>query len=424
MSPVHVCMLLYGDVEHDARVRREARALVEAGYRVTIATLANPGEARRDVPNIEGATVVPVPSGKAGGLLPGTPSPFLGETRARGGMGNRLLARLRWLVGYARSYAAWVAEAERRLPPADVWHGHDLPGLWAAGRLRSRHGGAVVYDSHELYLEAGSVARLPRPAKAVLALFEGRSARGAAGVITVNPSIARELERRYRVRPVVVMNCPRLVAEPPGYALRARLDLGDRPVALYHGAMSPGRGIEQLVEILPRLGPDVAVVLLGNGSLREPYASQALDPPWKGRLFVHPAVPVDALRDWVGDADVGVILFQPIDRNNVLGTPNKLFEYFEAGVPVVVSDFPEMHGIVTATGAGVTCDPSDPAAIAAAVRSILEAPAEVRAARRAAARHAAETTYNWETQSAGLLTIYAALAARIKGGSTARDRVS
>ena len=51
-----------------------------------------------------------------------------------------------------------------------------------------------------------------------------------------------------------------------------------------------------------------------------------------------------------------------------------------AGVPVVASDLPGMAGIVRATGCGVLCDPSSPAAIAAAIASILDAPPAERAA--------------------------------------------
>ena len=410
MGNIRVCMLLYGDVEHDARVQREARTLVDAGYQVTIATLALADDTRVEVGGVDGATVVPLTDGRRRRLLPGSPSPFL-EAAAEGrGPVGRLRRRLEWLAGYARTYRGWAREAERRLPPADIWHGHDLPGLWAAGRLRARHGGAVIYDSHELFLQAGSAARLPRPARSLLAFFEGRSARSAAGVITVNRSIAETLERQYRVHPVVVMNCPPF--RPPSEApqLRRQLGLVGRRVALFHGALSEGRGVEELVEVLPGLDPNTALVLLGDGPLAASLQARSAQPAWQGRLVVHPAVPLDVLRDWVCDADVGLILFQPVDRNNILGTPNKLFEYFEAGVPVVVSNFPEMERIVNETDAGVACDPTDEHAILRAIRAILDAPAETQAHRRAAARRAAAVTYNWQVQSAALVELYAAVA--------------
>jgi hypothetical protein len=83
-----------------------------------------------------------------------------------------------------------------------------------------------------------------------------------------------------------------------------------------------------------------------------------------------------------------------------------------AGVPVVASDLPGMAPIVRETGCGLVCDPSDPAAIAAALREILSAsPADLDAYRRRA-RAAAHGTYNWETQVALLFEEYGRLTGR------------
>ena len=103
---------------------------------------------------------------------------------------------------------------------------------------------------------------------------------------------------------------------------------------------------------------------------------------------------------------------QPSTLNHRLTTPNKLFEAMAAGVPVVASDLPGMAGIVRETGCGVLCDPTSPAAIAAAIRSILEAPEDERAAYRERALAAAHGTYSWEAQVEILLAEYGRLTGR------------
>jgi glycosyltransferase involved in cell wall biosynthesis len=103
-----------------------------------------------------------------------------------------------------------------------------------------------------------------------------------------------------------------------------------------------------------------------------------------------------------------------------LGTPNKLFEYLEAGVPMVVSDFPEMRRLVDETGAGIARDTSTAASLAAAVRELLDEPKSVRKSRKLRARQAAETTYNWAVQSQKLVEVYDRLSERYgtNGSST------
>jgi glycosyltransferase involved in cell wall biosynthesis len=393
-------MLLYGEVEHDARVRREATTLVGRGYDVTIATLAlRPTEPFE----LDGAHVVPLRPARRG-LVPGDESPFRSAERPNPVV--RLYRKGRWAFGYWTTYRNWAGAAREKLAPADVWHGHDLLGLLAARGLARKHGGALIHDSHELFLEAGSAARLPGPARRILFRAERGATRAAAAVITVNDSIAAELHRRYGVDPVVVMNCPPLSTAPAKPVMRKKLGLGKRPTVIHHGVLGPGRGIDILVGAIPDLPPQTAVVLLGNGPLAADLAEAAKAPAYRDRLYVVPAVPMTEVAAWLADADVGVIPFQAVDRNNVLGTPNKLFEYMAAGVPVVVSDFPEMRRIVAEIGAGLAVDTTDPRRLAGAIADLLAEPPAARKERRARERAAAETAYNWEAQARKLTAIY------------------
>ena len=50
--------------------------------------------------------------------------------------------------------------------------------------------------------------------------------------------------------------------------------------------------------------------------------------------------------------------------------PNKLFEYIQARVPVVVSDFPELRAVVQKYDIGLSVNPADSAAIAAALSRV------------------------------------------------------
>ena len=418
MGHLRVGMLLYGEVDHDARARREAAALIAAGHEVCIGVLASSlGETARF---LDGARIVPVSPGSRTGTRPGAKSPFTSKVRGPfGGRAGRAVAAVRWLVGYVATYRAWRRNAIRALPPADVWHGHDFLGLLAARGLQRRHGGRLVYDSHELFLETASASRMPGLVRKLIASMEGRAARSADAVITVNDAVAAELKRRYGVKAVVVMNCPPLL--PSGKvrgAMRATLGLGERPVVLHHGALQVGRGIEQLIAATELLPPEVAVVLLGYGD-RYDLAAKAAESHLAGRLYVHPAVPIDQIQSWVADATLGVLPFQPATLNIRLSTPNKMFEFLERGIPMVACDFPAIRQIVEAADAGIICDTTSPEAIARAIETLLAEPPERRAARSATERRAAETTYNWAAQAAVLAGLYAGFDGRESGATAA-----
>lgn len=376
---------------------REAAALASSGRRVLV--VAHKADELPDVETHDDWQLIRV--GARDRVRPGA-------VAARAGAAGRAA----WLMRYAGGFREWAeAAASTAVRWADphgpvAWHGHDLTGLVAAARARARRGGSLVYDSHELFMEAGTVARLPGPARWLLANLERRQARQADLVITVNSGIAGELVRRYRIpSPVVVMNCPVVPDDPPDRAsspMREILAMGDRPVLLHHGGLADGRGIVETIDALDHLPAEVALVVLGQGEL-VPEIEARIAGHAKGRLFHHPPVTIDELPAWVAGADVGVIAFQPVEANNLLATPNKLFECLAVGVPVVVSDFPEMRSIVDRWGVGATCEPRSPTSIADAVTRVL---AQDRRTLFTACRRAATERYSWQRQSSTLLEAY------------------
>jgi glycosyltransferase involved in cell wall biosynthesis len=137
------------------------------------------------------------------------------------------------------------------------------------------------------------------------------------------------------------------------------------------------------------------------------------------------AVPPDQLPEWVAAADVGAMPNQPRTANERLSTPNKLFESLAVGLPVVSSDFPERRAIVMDDPdgpLGAVCDPIDVRSIATAIRSILELDPASRAELRARCLGAAHDRWNWETESAGLVDLYASLADELATAGTAASR--
>jgi glycosyltransferase involved in cell wall biosynthesis len=279
----------------------------------------------------------------------------------------------------------------------------------------------VVYDSHEVFLESGTYAELPGWVRRWIGRLERRLATRAAAVVTVNPLIGEELTKRFPIRRLVVVhNCPprwEPPAEPVDHIRRVTGIGADEPALLYHGGFAAHRGLEQMAEAILEPGLETAhAVYLGYGSQREMLDRLAAEPRFNGRLHVLDAVDPDVLIEWVAGADVGVIPGQPSTLNHLLSSPNKLFEALAAGVPVAIMDFPYVRRVILDDPdgpLGTLCDPTDPASIASACRAILELSSEARADLRARCLKAAHERWNWETESARLVALYADLSAQV-----------
>jgi glycosyltransferase involved in cell wall biosynthesis len=453
---MRVVMYVQNDVVRDSRVLREASTLAEAGHVVTI--LGRASSARTAVPSPrDGVEVrllsVPVrrplwftwlahpaslwplvvrdarggpatwPRGFVAffAALAGLPWALARGAWARARPAGRGRGPLDYLARWRFGSLPWARAAAAAAPVADVHHAHDLEALPAALAAARRDGGRVVYDAHEVTLAWDVHAAQPRPVRAFMAAWERRLVRRVDGMVTVNDGCAEELVRRLAPRRIaVVRNCPPRWTGPataPG-PLRAAAGVAPGvPLVLCHGGFQANRGLEQTAEAMTLPGlEDAVLVFLGYAvHAANPIVTRILaDQRLAGRVVVLDAVPPDVLLDWVAGADVGVMPIQPTDLNHVLSTPNKLFECIAAGVPVVSSDFPERRSIVLGGPwgpLGAVCDPTDPAAIATAIRSILSLDPSAREELRARCRRAARERWNWETEATALLDLYAGLSA-------------
>ncbi|HEX5466233.1 MAG TPA: glycosyltransferase [Candidatus Limnocylindrales bacterium] len=304
--------------------------------------------------------------------------------------------------------------ARAAAPPADIYHGMAFMGVPVALDLATRHKARAVYDARDIYLEARNLARQRGPVRWFLGRMERGWARRSAAVVTVNDAYADVMAGRFGARPLVVMNCSARFEppDPPEHRFHDALGLAPgTPVVLYHGGLFPERGIEQLIAAVRELD-EVVLVLMGYGVLEPELRARAAGPELGGRLHILPAVPPHELHAWVASADVAAMPIQPSTLNHRLTTPNKLFEAMTAGVPIVASDLPGMATIVRAVGAGELVDPTDPPAIAAAIRDLLSAPDGAKAALRARELEAVRTTYNWDAQVEKLFALYGRLTGR------------
>jgi glycosyltransferase involved in cell wall biosynthesis len=391
-------MFVINSVAADARVIREAASLAAGGHEVFVVAMREGSQPVRD--RLEGFTIVRVrrdPVRRSITAAAPRPGPVLRALEP---------LALAWaLLDYTvRGFRQGLALE------ADVYHAHDLvtlPVAWAAARVRRAR---LIYDAHELFTEMG---RLGPVARAVFRVLERTLIGRADRVITVNASIAAELSRRYHVPvPTVVMNFPRTGGQGVSRErspLRGALGIAPEiPLVLYQGMFMPHRGLENLVRAA-RSFTRAHLVMMGWGALLDPLRELSLREGVEGRVHFAEGVPLRELLSYTAGADVGVIPYRNVGLNNYYTSPNKLFEYCAAGVPVVASRFPELVKVVEGLGIGLTFDPERPEEIAGAVNGLLEDPAALERARANAAR--AAPRFTWETESAKLLEVYRAVGA-------------
>lgn len=312
---------------------------------------------------------------------------------------GRMPGRLQRMLRSTRRVLELAKELDAR-----VYHLHD-PELIPAGLQLKRMGKKVIFDAHEdVPLQLLSKPYLNRPLRHLAArafsAYEVYACRQFDGIVAATPSIADKF-RQINPRTVDVNNYP-LASEFDGGAAWE----GKRREVCYVGSIAAVRGIRELVRAFALMRSGARLSLAGQFS--EP-ALEAEVRAYHGWHQVRSLGHQDraGVRAVMARAMAGLVTLHP-ERNYLDALPVKMFEYMAAGIPVIASDFPLWRRIVLGAGCGVCVDPMDPAAIAQAVDHLVSHP-ELARAMGQNGRRAILETYNWPTESAKLIALYADL---------------
>ncbi len=374
-----VCIVQYNASRFVTRVDRSARALVAGGWDVVLVAIKDADTAAFEDRGDYVVRRVTLWSRR----LPPWSRP------------------LRYLEAVVKTF--WAAYRV----DADVYNPRDLYPMLVCHLAARLRGAVVVTDSDELNLYRNGAWMKQWWWKPVAKTYEGFFLRRAGARFTSDEGRADVLAHEYGIaRPIVLLNVPGVVGElDPDLARRERVLAGSRWLLIYQGVLSPNRGLPELIAAMELLD-DCSLLLLGDGVLRDDLRRAADEAGLAQRVTFVETVPVPEMMRIVAACDAGIIPIIGSCLSYVFAAPNKLFEDMMAGIPVVVSDLPDMADIVRAEGVGtLIADPRSPASIAAAVRRLLD-DAEPLRAKGERARAAALARYNWDREQAKLLAVF------------------
>lgn len=294
----------------------------------------------------------------------------------------------------------------------DVIHVHDLPQLLAGVYAKRVLGVPLIYDAHEVYPQ---ISTLTDAETRFLHSKEQLLLKYCDATITVNPYCSRLMEYCYDCKPFdIIMNATggdALAGSRGGFKgrLRRKLRLGQgAKILMYQGWIADvGRGLTELVSAFAAVRPEVHLVMMGYGDV-DKFHRLAREAGVARRVHILPPVPWDELVSWSSEADAGIIPYQPVDFNHRVCSPNKLFEFIAARLPIICNDLPFLRQVVEGEGFGLVHSMSNAAEIAQAINRAFDPQDQVlQKAREALERRG--SAWEWPVEAAKLKEIYARL---------------
>ncbi|ULP36310.1 glycosyltransferase family 4 protein [Mycolicibacterium rufum] len=389
--PGHILILVENlSVPFDRRVWQESRALVDAGFDVTVICPRGAKQDREDEITIDGVRILRYP------LRAATGGP----------------------VGYLREYSAalWhtlrLAVKVRRERHVDVVHACNPPDLLFLIALVLRLGGArFVFDHHDLVPELfeSRFPGGPRFLHTVTRMTERLTFAAADAVISPNESYRTVALTRGKKRGddvVVVRSAPdlsRFVRSEPDETLRR----GKRYLLAYLGVMGPQDGVDyalRAVQILrEQIGrEDFHCVFMGAGDVFDEMIALTRELGIDDVVEFTGRVPDEFVMRCLSTADL-CLSPDPWNPLNDVSTMNKVVEYMAMARPIVSFELKEAR--VSAGEAALYVAPNDEAGFAKAIDELLHD--EPRRRRMGElGRERIEQRLSWEVSRRQLVDFY------------------
>lgn len=403
---MNIGMLLNAPYPADMRVRKEALALIGAGFRVFLLCLKKVDDSDTEV--VEGIHV----------------------TRIKAGTGDIQLAF--WDVimsmqfahpGFRRAIVPWATSFN-----IQVIHVHDLPLVGTALSLRSQLGIPVVADFHENYPEAlrawfawkkNPIARL----KNILFMnpvrwtaIERNAVINADHVIAVVDEMKARLIDQYKVsadKISVITNTEELDFLHQEKVEDVYAQFEGQFILTYSGNIGPHRGVDTIIEAMQYLTEHpIALVIVGRG--RKPVMDrlktrvETLNLTRQVHFLGHQ--PFTRFFSYMSFADVNVIPHKSNEHTDNT-VPHKLFEAMMVGKPVLVSSSAPLKRIVQATSSGLVFQAGDSRDCAEKILELYSNKKLCSQLGENGVKATVEGDLNWETTRKDLIRLYQSIMA-------------
>ena len=252
----------------------------------------------------------------------------------------------------------------------------------------------IYYDSREVYTGIYGISSRPLLKRLVFSL-EKLLIQRTDQVFVTGKMDMEVISTLYGIHNVhLLRNLPRFRAR----IFPKHFDFAVQPgstILCYQGTLIHGRGISNCLEIVKRL-PGSGLVLMGWGEHIDEYKNMADSMKISDRVWFAGKIPQDQLIRYTAGTHIGLALIDDVSLNNRLALPNKLFEYLMAGIPVLVSDLPQMTEIVQKYQVGAVIQRNDPETAVKVIRRWQKDPRLYQRLKRNCLK--ASKTLNWEVE--------------------------
>lgn len=248
----------------------------------------------------------------------------------------------------------------------DILLANDLDTLPANFLVSKLQGKKLVFDSHELFSEIPELIDKPI-VKNFWLRIEKTIIPKLKNCYTVCDSIANYYEKLYNTPFKVIRNLP---ISKENTITKFSFST-NKKIILYQGAVNIGRGLELMIHTMKYLNNHL-LVIIGDGDIASKLQKQVATENMTSKVVFLGRIAPEKLQKLTPNAHVGISLEEDLGLNYRYALPNKIFDYIQSEVPVLVSDLPEMKQVVLTYKVGEVVKNRNPKLLAMQIEQIIK----------------------------------------------------
>jgi glycosyltransferase involved in cell wall biosynthesis len=249
---------------------------------------------------------------------------------------------------------------------ADVLWANDLDTLLPNFIVSHLKNSKLVYDSHEYF----TLSVYKRTSRKIWEKLENFLFPKLKNVITVNDSIKKVYEEKYKIPITIIRNVPYKIISDTN-AEKVVLPANKKILIMQGIGLNKNRGCEEALLAMQFLPDEFNLYFIGTGTIINNLKRMANELNLFDRITFIDVLPYNQMMEYTKQCFLGLI-FEKIDvtDHHRFALPNKFFDYINAGIPVLSSKATEIKLLIEKYQLGDFIESFDPSQIAAKIIEI------------------------------------------------------
>ena len=205
----------------------------------------------------------------------------------------------------------------------------------------------VIFNAHEYYPKQVETAEWQKKFGIYYKELYATYLKKLDLLINVSDGIANECLKKYGKSSIVINNAGEYVDAKPKF-------ISTEPIRLvYHGAATPARNLENIIHAVSQYPEKFSLDLIVDDKINDYVVYLRQLAANATNINVLEQVPYEKIIIQLQKYDLGIHLLPDTCFNHRHALPNKVFEYIQARLGLIVSPLPEMEKLVARHGIGI-----------------------------------------------------------------------